>query len=71
MLQSSYCLELTPARWLRSPYYLSSAAPSDEDEDEEEAQGDEDERVLLANADGDADGSTLLDVASEVEPPVR
>lgn len=62
---------MTPALSLCSPYYLSSAAPSDEDEDDEQAQSDEDERALLANADGDADGSTLLDVASEVEPPVR
>ena len=44
-----------------SPYYLSSAAPSDEDEDE-----DDDERALL----GDADGSTLLDAASVLDPPL-
>ena len=42
-----------------SPYYLSSAAPSDEDED--------DERAML----DDADGSTLLDAASVLDPPLE
>ena len=67
MLQPAHGAYLTPALALCSPYYLSSAAPSDEDEDDDEADSDDNERGLLGNA----DGSTLLDEASEIEPPVR
>jgi hypothetical protein len=44
-----------------SPYYLSSAAPSEDDDDD-----DDEERVML----NDVDGSTMLDAASVLDPPL-